>query len=145
MRLPVLFTLSVLLMAILLAPWLAAAASPLAAGIYAAFSWVCHQQPERSFRLGEFPLAVCARCLGVYAGALAGALLRRPASLRLLLMAALLGALDWAAEAAGWMGPRPFTRIIIGFVFGFLLASSLLREHSRSAARNPWRRIEVRG
>jgi uncharacterized membrane protein len=36
--------------------------------IYRAFSYVCHQIPERSFFLEEHPLAVCARCTGLYAG-----------------------------------------------------------------------------
>jgi len=42
---------------------------------YFFFSGVCHQLPERSFHLWGEPLAVCARCSGVYAGFLAGALL----------------------------------------------------------------------
>lgn len=36
--------------------------------IYEAFSHVCHQDPERSFHLAAFPLAVCARCTGLYVG-----------------------------------------------------------------------------
>jgi uncharacterized membrane protein len=46
-----------------------------AAGVYGAFSFACHQIPERSFTLAGFPLAVCARCAGLYAGAAAGVLL----------------------------------------------------------------------
>lgn len=40
-----------------------------------ALSPVCHQAPERSILLWGFPAAVCARCLGIYAGFLAAALL----------------------------------------------------------------------
>jgi len=36
--------------------------------VYEAFSHVCHQIPERSFYIAGFPLAVCARCTGLYAG-----------------------------------------------------------------------------
>jgi uncharacterized membrane protein len=36
--------------------------------IYRAFSFVCHQIPERSFFIGGHPLAVCSRCTGLYAG-----------------------------------------------------------------------------
>src|SRR4030095_11128145 len=36
--------------------------------IYRGFSKVCHQIPERSFYLAGFPLAVCSRCTGLYAG-----------------------------------------------------------------------------
>lgn len=59
--------------------WLAAiVAAPLlpplvSAVVYAAGSLVCHQIPERSFHLGGSQLAVCARCVGIYAGAAGGA------------------------------------------------------------------------
>lgn len=43
--------------------------------VYVGFQAVCHQMPERSFHVGEFPLAVCARCTGLYAGGAAGVLL----------------------------------------------------------------------
>jgi uncharacterized membrane protein len=36
--------------------------------IYRAFSYVCHQIPERSFFIGGHPFAVCSRCTGLYAG-----------------------------------------------------------------------------
>jgi uncharacterized membrane protein len=36
--------------------------------IYRAFSYVCHQIPERSFFIAEHPFAVCSRCTGLYAG-----------------------------------------------------------------------------
>jgi uncharacterized membrane protein len=42
-------------------PWFSSA-------VYEAFSHVCHQTPERSFYLAGFPLAVCARCTGLYVG-----------------------------------------------------------------------------
>lgn len=57
----------ILLIATPLAP------SSLATLIYAAGSIVCHQIPERSFHLDAFQLPVCARCLGIYAGAAAAA------------------------------------------------------------------------
>jgi uncharacterized membrane protein len=44
-----------------------------AVALYAAGSFICHQRPERSFHLESVQLPVCARCLGVYAGAAAGA------------------------------------------------------------------------
>jgi uncharacterized membrane protein len=40
--------------------------------LYALFAPVCHQIPGRSFTFCGFPLAVCARCLGIYSGFLAG-------------------------------------------------------------------------
>jgi uncharacterized membrane protein len=39
-----------------------------ALSIYAAFSHLCHQIPERSFLIGGYQFAVCARCTGLYAG-----------------------------------------------------------------------------
>jgi uncharacterized membrane protein len=36
--------------------------------IYAAFSKICHQRPERSFFIMGYPLAVCSRCTGLYVG-----------------------------------------------------------------------------
>jgi uncharacterized membrane protein len=46
-----------------------------AAAGYFFFSGVCHQIPARSFHVWGQPLAVCARCTGVYAGFLAGAII----------------------------------------------------------------------
>ena len=37
------------------------------------FRSICHQLPERSFSLFGSPVAVCARCLGLYLGFLVGA------------------------------------------------------------------------
>ena len=39
-----------------------------AAAIYRAFSYVCHQLPERSFYFGDHQFAVCSRCTGLYSG-----------------------------------------------------------------------------
>lgn len=51
------------------------AAGPTASALtYVAGSFICHQQSERSFHRGAAQLPVCARCLGLYAGASIGAL-----------------------------------------------------------------------
>jgi uncharacterized membrane protein len=42
--------------------------------IYAVFHFACHQMPERSFQIEGFPLAICARCTGLYVGGLLGVL-----------------------------------------------------------------------
>ena len=36
--------------------------------IYTAFSFICHQIPERSFHVAGHQFAVCSRCTGLYAG-----------------------------------------------------------------------------
>lgn len=43
--------------------------------LYGCFSPTCHQLPSRSFLLWGFPTAVCARCLGIYAGFAIGVIL----------------------------------------------------------------------
>ena len=54
---------------IILAPLAAASGHPqFASAIYTAFSYVCHQIPERSFHLAGHKFAVCSRCTGLYAG-----------------------------------------------------------------------------
>ena len=66
------------------------AASPRVAALtYAAGSLICHQRPERSFHYQGAQSPVCARCFGLYTGAVAGVLL-------------------WAAAAG--VGSRPRTR-----------------------------------
>lgn len=42
--------------------------SQFAAPIYKAFSFVCHQIPERSFHLAGNKFGVCSRCTGLYSG-----------------------------------------------------------------------------
>ena len=55
-----------------------------ASAIYKAFSFLCHQIPERSFHLAQHQFAVCSRCTGLYAGfavaALVYPLMRSPKS-----------------------------------------------------------------
>ena len=66
----ILLTGSVLLLALIVGAPLAQASQHGVIGgiLYQAFGYVCHQQPERSFFLAGQPLAVCARCTGLYAG-----------------------------------------------------------------------------
>ena len=69
-------------LALLSLAWLAlliaapTAPTALAAIVYAVGSFICHQRPERSFHIDAAQLPVCARCLGVYAGAAIGTLSR---------------------------------------------------------------------
>jgi hypothetical protein len=65
---------------LVLVPLLAsrAHASPLASAlivsVYALGSVVCHQLPERSYHLWAAQMPVCARCAGIYFGAVVGAI-----------------------------------------------------------------------
>ena len=55
---------------------------PMAGIVYALGSRICHQRPERSFHLFAAQLPVCARCVGIYAGAAIGSLLAQPRTVR---------------------------------------------------------------
>jgi uncharacterized membrane protein len=118
------------LLAVFLAPFLAGRIPRLAAGLYACFSPLCHQIPERSFTLFGYPLAVCARCTGIYAGILAGLLaypkIRGFAALRLPSTRLFLGlSAPIAADAAGhWLGfwsSGNVLRFLTGFAWGNVL------------------------
>jgi len=57
------------LTAIIVAPLALANGHPaFATAIYDAFSYLCHQIPERSFHLAGNKFAVCSRCTGLYGG-----------------------------------------------------------------------------
>lgn len=58
--------------------------------IHALFAAVCHQLPERSFMVWGQPVAVCHRCLGLYAGGFVGLLL-----------------LPWLPAFHRWLRARP--------------------------------------
>jgi uncharacterized membrane protein len=74
-----------------LAPVLAAQGAAVAgAVIHAAFAAVCHQLPERSFVLAGEQVAVCHRCLGLYAGGFLGLVL-----------------LPWLPALRHWLLERP--------------------------------------
>ena len=50
--------------------------------VYGMGSLVCHQLPERSYRLWAAQMPVCARCAGIYAGAALAALAAMAAAAR---------------------------------------------------------------
>ena len=55
-----------------LAPYLRSRSSPWAGPAYFIYRPVCHQIVRRSFSFNGQPLAVCARCTGIYVGFLLG-------------------------------------------------------------------------
>lgn len=95
--------------------------------LYRTFALICHQRSERSFHWHGFPLAVCVRCTGIYAGALLGLLLYPvwhclsntflPAK-HYLLLALTLVALDWALGATGVFIHNTSTRMATGGLAG---------------------------
>jgi uncharacterized membrane protein len=98
--------------------------------IYAVFAPLCHQAPERCFHLQGFPMAVCARCAGIYAGFAAGALLypalrgfsrpRLPSLRAFLAVSAPIG-LDVAGNVfLLWRSPNGI-RFLSGLIWGLIL------------------------
>jgi uncharacterized membrane protein len=57
---------------ILLAPYLQSRFPGMAKFIYAVFAPTCHQIPSRCLYIFGYPMAVCARCFGIYSGFLLG-------------------------------------------------------------------------
>jgi uncharacterized membrane protein len=125
---------------IVLAPWARAHEhGALSAAVYSGFSATCHQIPERSFHLEGFPLAVCARCFGLYAGAAAGVLFyplarglaRRDAPGRAwLLLAAAPTTIDFALGFFGvWENThlsRFLTAVLLGAAVAFYVVPAAL-------------------
>ena len=120
---------------IVLAPWLEHHGSAAGSWLRLAFRPTCHQQPDRCLDLGTGPLAVCARCAGLYAGGLLGLLAAVSSGVRCRLTLAMLVAatvptlVDFAAGLAGlpslpgW--PRFAIAVAPGAVLGLLLADAI--------------------
>jgi len=116
---------------IFLAPLAADNHGSLAFTVYHAFSYVCHQLPQRSFHLAGHPLAVCARCTGLYLGFAAASLiyplvrsLQRTdtPSRRWLLLAALPMVVDVGLDAAGLWQNTHLSRLATGLMLSSVAA-----------------------
>ena len=103
-----------------------------ASAAYGAFALLCHQMDERSFHVAGFRLAVCARCFGLYAGALAGALAyplaRRPLARRdlpargWLIAAAVPTTIDFALGFSGLWENTHASRFLTASLLGLAVA-----------------------
>jgi uncharacterized membrane protein len=107
----------------------------LAAVLYLFFAPVCHQNPERSFFIWGYALAVCQRCTGIYLGLFLSSIL--PFESRRLLASPLgrrtwvLGAmvpllLDIALPYFGVWTNSSVSRFTTGLIFGAMLSSLLV-------------------
>ena len=105
--------------------------SSLAGTINEAFSYLCHQIPERSFHLAGHPFAVCSRCTGLYAGfAVATLALPLVRSLKRtdtphviwLLLSGVPLAIDFGLTYFGVWENNHFTRVTTGALFGAVAA-----------------------
>ncbi|ARA91853.1 MAG: DUF2085 domain-containing protein [Bacteroidetes bacterium] len=111
--------------------------------VMAGFRVVCHQLPSRSFHIDGVPLAVCHRCLGIYA-AMPVAVLAfawfgagRPVLDRYapyVLAASLLPlSIDWLGDVLGWWTNTPASRTITGGLFGLAAGYYLMQAVARAA------------
>ena len=117
----------------LAAAWTALAiAAPLwkSPWLYLLFDAVCHQRPERSLWLAGAPMAVCARCLGVYAGAVIGLAAFLPARRNLFLGALVLMVADLASEALELRPASTAIRCLAGAAAGALAAPFVMQVKS---------------
>jgi len=129
------------LAAILIAPLAILSDRPVlaagAVGLYAAGSRICHQRPDRCFRIHGRPMPVCARCSGLYAGAAFAAPLALFWAARLSTRRARLTAaaaalptlVTWSLEMAGLAHPSNLARFVaalpLGCVAAWLVVSTM--------------------
>jgi hypothetical protein len=111
--------------AILLAPVAAASFPAVSVPIYQAFAALCHQSRDRCWELLAQPFPVCVRCLGVYAGILAAAMLNLPFCRRAFLAATAVMATTWALEFFGVMKFPEGMRFFSGVAWGLTASSAL--------------------
>jgi uncharacterized membrane protein len=117
--------------------------------IYDGFRLLCHQMDARSFHVEGFQLAVCARCFGIYVGALLGVmaypLVRRPARRDLparawLIASAVPTTVDFALGFFGvWENThlsRFLTALLLGVVLAFYIVPGMV-----DLSLTPWRRF----
>lgn len=120
----------ILLGLIFLAPVLKSLSNPAGDMIYILFSPLCHQLPERSLMIFDHPMAVCARCFGIYLGFFLGTLFypmingirNREVPLRLhLILFTLPILIDTGANFTRlWYTPG-WIRLMLGILWGGIL------------------------
>ena len=130
---------------ILVALWpLSMAAAPIFASngitdisayIYTVFSFICHQNPERSYHLLGNPIAVCARCFGVYFGLFLGFIvyvmfikvddIEPPSRIWLVLSLIPIG-IDWTLGFFGIWENTHLSRFVTGGILGTICTMYLV-------------------
>jgi uncharacterized membrane protein len=95
--------------------------------IYKFFSFLCHQQPERSFHVLEHPFAVCSRCFGVYFGLVFGFIIYpfirnieeiEPFSRIWLFLSLVPIGIDWTLGMLGIWENTHLSRFLTGLILG---------------------------
>lgn len=121
---------------ILLAPLsLAHGVESLSRPLYTFFSYICHQQPERSFFLMEHQFGVCSRCFSVYVGLLLGFLIYpvwrsvdevEPLPRFWLFLSLVPIGIDWSVTAFGIWENTHLSRFITGLILGVACATFIV-------------------
>ena len=133
---------------VVLAPWLSNHHSVLGGWLRLLYRPGCHQMAERCFDLGFGPLAVCARCTGLYLGVCLGLLSTTIIGCSLrpkpqwLAIVAIPTVVDFAAAQVGLPSAGNWVRFVLatplGLLAGFYLADALIeivRRNSPPGAR----------
>lgn len=103
--------------------------------IYGFFGYLCHQLSDRSFHIGEEPLAVCSRCFGVYSGLVAGfaiyPLWRKideiePIPRVWLFLSLIPIGIDWSLTFFGIWQNTQASRLITGLILGIACAAFIV-------------------
>jgi uncharacterized membrane protein len=121
---------------VVLAPWLSAHDSVLGGWLRLLYRPGCHQMAERCLDIGFGPLAVCARCAGLYLGVCLGLLSTtiigrslRPKP-RWLAIVAVPTVVDFTAARTGLPSASNWARFILatplGLLAGLYLADALI-------------------
>lgn len=105
---------------------------------YRIFDMLCHQDPARSFSVSGVPMAVCARCMGIYSLFLTGWLLMPVYSLfsdgssnaekNWLIAAILLNLADVTGNSFGLWANTLHSRFLLGSFIGLTLVLILADE-----------------
>jgi len=102
---------------------------------YSFFSWLCHQDPTRSFDFMGAQMAVCSRCLGIYSSfsvgiyflwfiKIVGYQLSYPFMRKVLLASIVMNGLDILSNALNIWTNTLYSRLLMGILFG--LAAALI-------------------
>ena len=109
------------------------------------FRMMCHGIPRRCLELAGVPMPICARCVGIYAGMLAGLLafallpLVREKTMRIVSLVAVTPlAIDGLTQLAGWREStnplRLATGLVAGLAFGLWILCAVEHREEMPAA-----------
>lgn len=114
-----------------------------------AFSALCHQISERSFWINGQPMAVCSRCLGIYAGFLGGWILlpfltffnfrKSVAYKKVFIVIVGINVLDFLGNLLGFWQNTLISRLVLGLLAGSTAAvlfsgSFFIKTHKQTEA-----------